>query len=131
MKISHAIAKSLFFIVVWLGLAACQQTKSETTDAANSVDREATQLTLNNAVWQQSNPENKTVWKIRAQNAVYSEDKQTAQLEKVTGNLLQDGKLILQISARRGEVRNNGNLVLLNDNIVATDPRNGEPSEAI
>ncbi|MGV2827846.1 LPS export ABC transporter periplasmic protein LptC [Myxosarcina sp. GI1(2024)] len=125
MKISHAIAKSLFFIVVWLGLAACQQTKSETTDAANSVDREATQLTLNNAVWQQSNPENKTVWKIRAQNAVYSEDKQTAQLEKVTGNLLQDGKLILQISARRGEVRNNGNLVLLNDNIVATDPRNG------
>lgn len=125
MKTSQAIANSLLLIVVWLGLAACQQTKSETTDPPDAVERKETQLTLNNAVWQQSNQQNNTVWKIRAGNAVYGKNKQTAQLESVTGNLLQNGEIILQLSAERGEVRDNGNLVLLKDNIVATDTRNG------
>ncbi len=125
--ISSSIAKSLLLIVVWLSLAACQQTKSETStgNTADSVERKDTQLTLNNAVWQQSNQQDNTVWKIRAENAVYGKNKQTAELKNVTGNLLKDGKLILQLSAERGEVRDNGNLILLNDNIVATDLRNG------
>ncbi|WP_052055593.1 LPS export ABC transporter periplasmic protein LptC [Myxosarcina sp. GI1] len=122
-----SVAKSLLLIVVWLSLAACQQTKTQTpsADAADPTERKDTQLTLNNAVWQQSNRQENTVWKIRAENAVYGKNKQTAQLENVTGNLLQDGKIILQLSAERGEVRDNGNLILLNDNIVATDTRNG------
>lgn len=124
LQIFRAIAKNLLLIVVWLSLAACQQTQSQTS-AADTVERTNTQLTLNNAVWQKSNRQDNTTWKIRAENAVYGKNKRTAELKNVTGNLLKDGKIILQLSAERGEVRDNGNLVLLKDNIVATDPRNG------
>ena len=126
LKISYLIARSILLVTVWLSLTACQQTKSDSTaDPSDSVERKDTQLTLNNAVWQQSNQQDNTTWKIRAENAVYGKNKQTAELKNVTGNLLKNGKLILQLSAERGEVRDNGNLVLLKDNIVATDPRNG------
>ena len=86
--------------------------------------RSDTQLVLNNAVLKQSNKQNK-VWKIKADRIVYSEDKQTANLDKVVGNLLQDGKIILKISASEGTVSDNGNLILLNGDIVVSDPRNG------
>lgn len=84
-----------------------------------------TRLVLNNAVLEQSNKQENTVWKIKADNIVYSEDKKTAVLDRVVGNLLQNGEIILKISSGKGEIRDNGNIVILEDRIVASDPRNG------
>ncbi|MGB5635366.1 MAG: LPS export ABC transporter periplasmic protein LptC [Waterburya sp.] len=96
---------------------------------SNQTEREResrldTQLVLNNAILEQSNKQENTVWKIKADKIVYSEDKQIATLNKVVGNLWQNGTIILKISAKTGEIRDNGNIILLNEEIIASDPRN-------
>lgn len=116
-----------FYLVIVLGVAlvGCQTSTPESNSLNNPpVSREETQLVLNNAVLEQSNKRDNTVWKIKADNIVYSEDKQTADLEEVVANLLQDDQIILKLSANQGKIQENGNLITLQENIVASDPRN-------
>lgn len=115
---------SKLFLLLIIGIVGCQTSTLE-PQRASQENRSDTQLVLNNAVLEQSNALENTVWKIKAESIVYSEDKQTATLNKVVGNLLQDGKIILQLSAKTGEVRDNGNIILLNKDIIVSDPRNG------
>ena len=107
-----------------IAFSSCQ-TSSSSVPQNSTETRVDTQLLLNNAVLEQSNKKDDTVWKIKADSIVYSEDKKTAVLDRVVGNLLQSGKIILKISAQKGEVKDNGNIVILKEDIVASDPRNG------
>ncbi len=106
-------------------IVGCRSTtpipKQQPTSRESRLD---TQLVLNNAILEQSNKQENTVWKIKADNVVYSEDKEVTTLNKVVGNLWQDETIILKISAKTGEIRDNGNIILLNQDIVASDPRN-------
>ena len=111
-------------LLMAIAFSSCQ-TSSSSIPQDSTETRVDTQLVLNNAVLEQSNREDNTIWKIKADNIVYSEDKKTAVLDRVVGNLLQDGKIILKISAKEGEVKDNGNIVILKENIFASDPRNG------
>ncbi len=118
--------KNVFNGILLLLLASvfgCQPA-TDSSQSQKSETRSDTQLVLNEAVLEQSNRQDGTVWKIRAGNIVYSEDRQNATLNEVVGNLLQDGKIIFKIKAKTGEVRDNGNLILLKEEIVASDPRN-------
>ena len=113
------------YCLLLLTVVGCQQTNSNASTSRISESRTQTQLILNNAILEQSNSEDNTVWKIQAKSSVYTEDKKVARLQAVTANFLQDGQVILRVSAEAAEVRNNGNLILLQDNIVAQDTRNG------
>ncbi len=104
--------------------------KPEPEPKSTEKTRLDTQLLLNNAILEQSNRQENTVWKIRADTITYSEDKKIANLSQVVGNLLQDGKIILQISANRGEVRDNGNVIVLKEDVIASDPRNQSTIES-
>jgi LPS export ABC transporter protein LptC len=84
-----------------------------------------TRLVLNNAVLEQSNVEGGTLWKLKAENTVYSDDQKIAYLDQVTGNLLQNNQLILQLSGKKAEVRDNGTIIFLRDDVIVTAPRNG------
>ena len=106
------------------GTVSCGRTTTE-SEPRKLETRSDTQLVLNNAVLEQSNKQDNTIWRIKADNIVYSEDKQTATLERVVGNLLQDGKIVLKISAKTAEVRDNGSSILLREEIIASDSRNG------
>ena len=121
-KLKAKSSKLLLLLII--GIVGCQTSTPEPQQVSQE-NRSDTQLVLNNAVLEQSNAAENTVWKIKAESIVYSQDKQTATLNKVVGNLLQDGKIILQLSAKTGEVRDNGNVILLNEDIIASDPRNG------
>ncbi|MEL6930620.1 MAG: LPS export ABC transporter periplasmic protein LptC [Cyanobacteria bacterium J06600_6] len=115
-------------IVLW----GCQPSNPN-EDETSSVSRLDTQLILNNAVLEQSNKRSHTVWKIKAENIIYSDDRQVATLTKVVGNLLESGTTILKLSAETGEIRDNGNIILLNGSVIASDPRNNSiiKSEAV
>ena len=106
-----------------MAFSSCQTSSSVSQGSAKT--RVDTRLLLNNAVLEQSNKQDNTIWKIKADSIVYSEDKKTAVLDRVVGNLLQNGEIILKISAKEGEVKDNGNIVILKKNILASDPRNG------
>jgi hypothetical protein len=73
---------------------------------------------------EQSNSQENSLWRIKAERTIYSKNKQTARLEKITANLLQDGELILQVSAKTGEIQDDGNVICLRDDIIVSDPRN-------
>lgn len=108
-----------------ISIVGCQPAipNSEPTERERE-NRLDTQLVLNNAILEQSNKQENTVWKIKADNIVYSEDQQIATLNKVVGNLWQNDTIILKISAKTGEIRDNGNTILLNQEVIASDPRN-------
>ncbi|MEM9509262.1 MAG: LPS export ABC transporter periplasmic protein LptC, partial [Cyanobacteria bacterium P01_E01_bin.35] len=114
----------MLIAILVISIVGCQSPTPKSQPKAREA-RLDTQLVLNNAVLEQSNKQDNTVWKIKADNIVYSEDNQVATLSQVVGNLWQDGSIILKVSAKTGEVRDNGNTILLNQEIVASDPRNG------
>ncbi|BAZ46881.1 hypothetical protein NIES4102_39230 [Chondrocystis sp. NIES-4102] len=101
----------------------CQRS-SDSQPQTLEVSRLDTQLILNNAVLEQSNQSAATVWKIKAASIVYSEDKKTANLQGVVANLLHQDEVILQISAKTGKVQDNGNVIILDHEVIASDPRN-------
>ncbi len=121
----RTLFKYNLLLLLAIAFSSCQTSSPKLPPQGLEETRVNTRLVLNNAVLEQSNRQDNTVWKIKADNIVYSEDKKTAVLDRVVGNLLQDDKIILKISADKGEVKDNGNIVILEDRIVASDPRNG------
>ncbi len=112
-------------LLVTLSLGGCQPPDPpKTITEPNPSGSEEGRLILNNATLEQANSAGQLLWKLAVEKAVYSRDKKVAQLEKVKGNIYEDGKVVLQITADRGEVRKEGEEMYLKDNIVAVDPRN-------
>lgn len=93
---------------------------TETTEASYEQ-----QLILNNATLENADEAGNVLWKVQVDRAVYQDETKNATLETVTGNFLQDGEVVLQLSADGGEITEEGQRIVLRDNIVATDPRNG------
>ena len=120
-----SVAKGLFFFVLLWGMAACQPALVEEQQSDNNnLERLETQFTLENAILEQSNPQGNILWKVKSHKTVYSQDRQTAKLERVTANLLEDGQLIMQLSSNKGEIKENGLVILLQGQILVTDARN-------
>ena len=84
-------------------------------------------LVFNNVTLDQADEKGRPLWKVKAKQATYSKDKKIARIEKPTGDLFQDGKIVLKVSANSGEVQlgETGNKVFLKGQITATDTRNG------
>ena len=121
-----AFAFCLFTVAL---LSACNSEKR--TEKKLKQDTKATtiegSLVFNNVTLDQADEKGRPLWKVKAKQATYSKDKNTAQIEKPAGDLFQDGKIVLQVSANSGEVqiRNTGNKIFLKGQIKATDIRNG------
>lgn len=90
----------------------------------NNTENEESRLIFKNITLEQANPEGQTLWKIKAEQASYSQDKKIAQLENLSGNLYQDGEIVLKVSAAKGKIEQNGEIVWLEDEIIAIDQRN-------
>ena len=128
-KLQYLCHFGCLLLLIFLVLGCQGQTSDSNNlgaEQANSEDlgRSNTQLTLNDAVLEQSNQTGNLVWKIKAKRTTYSDDRQIGYLEDITANLLQEGKVILKLKGDQGEVREQGNLILLQQNIVAGDARN-------
>ena len=116
---------SLLLLLIFY-LTACQNNISNSTNnrEVRDVGRLSTELTLNDAVLEQSNTEGNLIWKIKAKQTTYSEDRKIAYLKEITANLLQDKKIILKVRGQEGEVLEQGNLIILKERVVASDARN-------
>jgi lipopolysaccharide export system protein LptA len=79
---------------------------------------------LNKATLEQTDAKGQSLWKIQVEDAVYTPDRKNAVLSRIKGNLLTDGKIVLKVSADKGEIQRDGEVVILKENIIAIDPRN-------
>lgn len=118
----------LLAIVLLVAAMGCQnrnRTSENPSTDTTPVQQIDTELTFNNVDLEQADEQGRTVWKVNAAQATYSQDQQVAQVKNPTGELFQDGKPVYHIKAQTGEVHQDGKQLFLRGQIVATDPKSG------
>ncbi len=82
-------------------------------------------LTFNAITLEEFDDKGRLWWKVKAKQASYSKDKKIAQIQEPDGEFFQDGKSIIKVKAKSGEVKQNGQTILLQGEITAIDTRDG------
>ena len=83
------------------------------------------ELTFNDVTLEQADEKGQPVWKVQGKQASYSREKKLAQVQKPSGELFVDGKVVYKISAQLAQIEQNGKQLFLTGQIVATDTVNG------
>lgn len=126
-KAKKLLAFAFGFLTVATILSACEG-KSNTSEA---IKRDTTEteveasLVLKNVTLDQVDNQGLPLWKVEAKQATYSQDQKTALVNYPTGDLFQDGQIVLKVSAKSGKIQQDGKAIFLKDGITATDLRNG------
>ncbi|MBD1870724.1 LPS export ABC transporter periplasmic protein LptC [Cyanobacteria bacterium FACHB-471] len=128
LPLSRSVAWSLVVLMLLVTLPGCRRgnrASEQLAEDSSAVQNLESNLTFNNITLNQADDQGQTLWKIEADQATYSQDQQVARVENPEGELFQDGKAVFQIRAQSGEVQQDGEKVVLNGQIVATDLRDG------
>lgn len=113
-----------------LGIRACQlpnplQPRASDTNGEEAITESG--LTLRDVTLEQPDENGELLWKVEGEEVTYSPDRQIAYVTAPDGELYQDGELIYRVQADTGEIRENGKVIFLRGNIVAT----GVESQAV
>ena len=119
-KVNCGIKVGLTLTLVALG--ACRPT-STPQPRPKQTPIEA-KLELNNLSFAQVDKQGKPLWKVRAQQGVYAPDGKRAKVTNLSGDLYQDGQIIIRITAKSGELEQAGEKIVLRGDVIATDIRN-------
>ncbi|MFE1747318.1 LPS export ABC transporter periplasmic protein LptC [Coleofasciculus sp. H7-2] len=118
----------IYFLMFTFLVTACNTEKRTEKklqkDTASVTDFEGS-LVFQNVTLDQADEQGRPLWKVKAKQAVYTKDKKAARIQNPSGDLFQDGKMVMKITANSGEVQEDGKKIFLKGQIVATDPRNG------
>ncbi|WP_083636523.1 LPS export ABC transporter periplasmic protein LptC [Leptolyngbya sp. 'hensonii'] len=82
-------------------------------------------LTFKDVTLQQFDEQGRLLWRVKAKQARYSNDKKIAKIQDPSGELFQDGKLVFRIKAKQGEVQQDGQKIFLKEEITATMVQDG------
>ncbi|WP_375474026.1 LPS export ABC transporter periplasmic protein LptC [uncultured Nostoc sp.] len=127
-KIQNFSSTPSFLILLLLifGLVACGgkfplASQQNTADSSNPDSN----LTFYDVTLEQADEVGRPIWKVRANQAKYTKEKQIGQAENPYGELYQDGKIVYQIKADVADIEQDGKQLFLKGKIFATDPNNG------
>lgn len=112
--------------VIAVAVRTCQSSGDTLESLRNqaSSDQSNPELTLKDVTLEQPDDNGGLLWRVKAKEATYSPDRRLASLKSPEGELFQDGKLVYQVKAEQGEIRENGESIFLQGNIVAISPEN-------
>ncbi|NJN72519.1 MAG: LPS export ABC transporter periplasmic protein LptC [Limnothrix sp. RL_2_0] len=138
MKASHSRRRSpqgILFPLILLGsclltLPSCRNASSPKPEEETAQPSQENRLIVEDAILEQSDAEGNILWKIQTDEAIYSQDRKLATVTGIIGNLYEDGEIILSLKADKGRIINDGERVILQENIVVTDNRYGAVLEA-
>jgi LPS export ABC transporter protein LptC len=120
MKLYRCI--SVVWTIAILGIGGCRPTtKPQPSPMPSAIEAK---LELDNLSFEQVDKQGKPWWKVRAQHGVYTPDRKRAKVTNLNGDLYQDGKIILHVTARTGEVEQEGEKVILRGDVIAKETRN-------
>lgn len=114
----------IFLLVLTTGILTACGDDPRANQAPTPEPSRQSSLTFREVTLEKFDDNGKPLWKVNAQNVVYSQDNKIANVLKPKGNLFQEGRVVLQVEADRGQIFDDGRQVLLDGNIVAIDPRN-------
>lgn len=118
------LAFCLFSISLLPACNSKSQTEKKIKKDTSSTAIEGT-LVFNNVTLEQADEKGRPLWKVKAKQAIYTKDKKLGRIDQPTGDLYQDGQIVLKASADSGEILENGQIVFLKGKVTATDTRNG------
>jgi LPS export ABC transporter protein LptC len=107
-----------------LGIGGCRQSPQPQPTPTPKPSAIEAKLELDNLSFEQVDNQGKLLWKVRAQHGVYTPDRKRANVTKLVGDLYQDGKIILHITANIGEVEQAGEKVILRGDVITKETRN-------
>jgi len=112
------------FIAIAVGVRTCSPTGSWRDENADNAEQIESGLTLRNVTLEQQDESGQLLWKVDADEVTYGADQQVANLVNPEGELYQAGELLYRVKADRGIIEENGQLIFLEGNIVATGIEN-------
>jgi LPS export ABC transporter protein LptC len=104
-------------------IGGCSTTKPQATTSPKPSPIEA-KLELDNLSFEQVDKQGKPWWKVRAQRGEYTPDRKIAKVTNLTGDLYQDGEVILHVTAKTGEIGQGGDKFVLHGDVIAKETRN-------
>ncbi|MCJ8278748.1 MAG: LPS export ABC transporter periplasmic protein LptC [Rivularia sp. ALOHA_DT_140] len=88
-------------------------------------EEQESNFTFQGVALEQFDEKGQPIWKVNAEQAKYTKEKQIGNAENPYGELYQDGKIVYKIKADKADIRQDGKQLFLKGKIVATDPENG------
>jgi LPS export ABC transporter protein LptC len=119
MKIYHWI--SIVWTIAMLGIGGCRTTKLQPIPKPSPIEAK---LELDKLSFEQVDKQGKPWWKVRAQHGVYTPDRKRAKVTNIDGDLYQDGQVVLHVTAKTGEVEQEGEKVILRGDVITQETRN-------
>ena len=120
MKI-HCCVSTILTIAI-LGICSCRPNKP--LPSPTPIATIEPKLELNNLSFEQVDKQGKPLWKVRAKSGVYTPDRKRAKVTNLDGDLYQDGRVIMRITAKTGEIEQEGEKVILRGDVVTKETRN-------
>lgn len=118
------ISSAILVIIVAVGIRTCRSPDFSFDEPTEDISESLPGLTLRDVTLEQQDENGRLLWKVDAEEVTYSPDQEVANLVNPEGELYQDGQLLYRVKADKGIIRNNGQTVFLEDNIVATGIQN-------
>ena len=109
-------------VTLFLGITACNQQNQSQENISNEV-RES-DLTLNDVTLEEASEAGEMLWRVKSKQAAYVKNQELVRVTKPEGELFRDGKLAYKITALQGEVYQDGDRILLIEEIEVYDIHN-------
>ncbi len=124
------MARSLFtfttigLTILSLALSSCRpEIKPQQQSKPSPVAIEP-KLELNGLSFEQVDKQGKPLWKVRAEKGIYAPDRKRAKVTNLDGDLYQDGQIVLHVTAKSGEVEQEGEKVFLRGDVITKATKN-------
>jgi len=123
---SLSILPCAFLLLTLVSCAGESKSVDEEPVEDESVQEEQeSNFTFQGVALEQFDEKGQPIWKVNAEQAKYTKEKQIGNAENPYGELYQDGKIVYKIKAEKYDSRQDGKQLLIKGKIVATEPENG------
>jgi LPS export ABC transporter protein LptC len=124
-RIQFILLPALLALLVTAGCRSERRGAERLAEDSSAAQQVNSNLTFNNITLEQADDAGRSMWKVQAEQVVYSPDQKVAKVVNPDGELYQEGQAIYQVEAQEGEVRRDGERIFLRGNVVATDLASG------